>query len=182
MKHMKKLIALALVAISLFALSIPAMAATVTRYVQVPQGPGYTVNLRRTASTSSQILDRPTYGSAIYVSANNGTWSTVTYYNPVTKVTHNGFIQSQYLVSSIPSDTYWIVRYGTVDHRLTNSWKAGCQELQEDLNAELGLSLIEDGICGTQTVNAIRTFQGQNNLSVDGVAGNRTKEYLYKLR
>lgn len=41
--------------------------------------------------------------------------------------------------------------------------------------------LTVDGICGTYTVNAIKAFQGLVGLSVDGVAGNRTKEYLYKM-
>lgn len=181
MKHMKKLLVLALVVMSVMAIAVPALATT-TKYVSVSQGPGHTVNLRASASLNSAILDQPTYGSAIYVTSSGSTWSAVTYYNPVTEVTYNGYIMSQYLVSSIPTDCYWIVRYGTIDHKYTDRWKAGCEELQTDLNTELGLSLVVDGICGNNTVAAIRSFQSQNNLVVDGVAGNRTKEYLYKLR
>lgn len=191
MKHMKKLIALALVAITVLAISVPAMAATVTRYVQAPQGPGWTVRIRKEPKTTAATLISPTHGSAIYVSANNGTWSTVTYRNPVSGITYNGYMQSQYLVSSIPLNTYWIVRYGTIDHKLTSSVKAGCANLQTDLNTYFSKNggssyswypLAVDGICGYNSVAAIRRFQELNGLIVDGVAGNRTKEYLYKLK
>lgn len=181
MKFIKKLVALALVAASLFAIAIPVMAATTTKYVKVSDGPGHTVNIRASASTGSRVLATATYGSAIYVNSTSNGWSSVTYYDPVKRQEYNGYISSEYLVNSIPSDTYWIQLYGTRDHKLTNSWYEGCEELQIDLNNNLGLSLSEDGYCGAKTVEAIKQFQRANNLSADGVAGNRTKEYLYKL-
>ena len=181
MKHLKKLVALAMVAATILAVAVPAMAATTTKYVSAPQGPGYTVNIRQSKSTSSTKLDAPTHGSAIYVSADDGTWSTVSYYNPNTAITSNGYMQSAYLVSSVPSNAPWIVRYGSRDIKSSNTYNAGCVNLQKDLNTKMGAGLAEDGYCGPNTVTVIRSFQGANNLVVDGVAGNRTKEYLYKL-
>lgn len=181
MKFIKKLVALALVAVSLFAIAIPVMAATTTKYVKVSDGPGHTVNIRASASTSSRVLATATYGSAIYVNSTSNGWSSVTYYDPVKKQEYSGYISSEYLVSSIPSDTLWIEMYGTRDHKLTSTKYAGCDELQASLNRTLGTSLSCDGICGAKTVTAIKDFQRANNLTVDGVAGNRTKEYLYKV-
>ena len=189
MKNMKRILALALVIVSVMAVAAPALAAS-TMYVTVPQGRGYYVNLRASQSTSSSVLAKPTYGSAITVNSSGSTWSSVSYYDPVTKNTSNGYIQSQYLTSSIPTDCYWILQYGTIDHRYTNSEKTGCDILQGDLNDYFQFygstsyswyPLVEDGICGNNTVNAIRQFQRENNLTVDGIAGNRTKEYLYKI-
>jgi len=190
MKNMKKILALALVIVSVLAISVPALASTTTRYVTAPQGAGWTVNIRASQSLTSLVLDSPTHGSALYVTSSGSTWSAVTYYNPKTKVTSNGYMQNQFLSSSIPSDTVWLSEYGTVDHRYTDRIKPGCDHLQEDLNAYFRgegktsyswYPLTADGICGNNTVNAIKEFQRLNNLSADGVAGNRTKEYLFKL-
>ena len=180
MKHIKKIVSLILVLLTVFALTVPA-SATTTKYVKVSQGPGHTVNIRKSPNTTSQILDTATYGSAIYVNYTSNGWSSVTFYTPVTGIEHDGYISSEYLVNSIPSDTYWIVLYGTRDHKLTNSRYDGCSALQEDLNRMLALDLDTDGICGAQTVEAIKQFQRDNNLTADGIAGNRTKEYLYKI-
>ena len=35
-----------------------------------------------------------------------------------------------------------------------------------------------DGIKGTQTINAIKAFQKENNLAVDGIAGQKTIDSL----
>ena len=185
MKHsfMKRLMALALVIVSLF--SVTAMAAAETKYVDVPQGPGYTVNIRKTASTSGTKLGAITYGSAVTVVGTSGDWTQIQCYDASNGKTYgessDAFIKTEFLSSSISSDCYWIVRYGTIDHRYTNSVKNGCAALQEDLNEVLGLDLSTDGICGNATVAAIKDFQRQYNLTVDGIAGNRTKEYLYKV-
>lgn len=46
--------------------------------------------------------------------------------------------------------------------------------LQKLLNARAGSSLTADGIFGTQTKNAVKTFQRPRGLSVDGVVGRNT--------
>lgn len=180
MKNMKKILALALVVMSVLAISIPALAET-TNYVKV-QGPGYTVNIR---NASGSKIGAITHGSAVYVLGTSGTRKQIRCHDASTGkdygVSSNAYIEAEFLSSTIPADTLWITRYGTVDHKYTDRRKQGCEELQHDLNIALGLSLTEDGICGTNTVNAIRSFQSQNGLTNDGIAGNRTKEYLYKL-
>lgn len=180
MKLMKKLIALALVAISVVAVALPAMAAT-TNYVKV-QGPGYTVNVRDANGTKIGAI---THGSAVYVLGSSGTKKQIRCHDYATDISYGNnsaaYIESKFLSSSIPTNAAWISRYGTVNHKLTNSWKAGCAELQQDLNRTVASALKADGICGTQTVNAIKSFQSVFGLTQDGIAGNRTKEYLYKV-
>src|SRR5262249_17219595 len=45
---------------------------------------------------------------------------------------------------------------------------------QRSLNRILGLRLVEDGIIGTQTRSAIRSFQQRYGLTVDGIVGPQT--------
>lgn len=179
----KRLVALALVIVSLF--SMTAMAAAETMYVNVPQGPSYTVNIRKTANIGGTWLGAITYGSAVTVLGTSGDWTQIKCYDASNGKSYgestNAFIKTEFLSSTIPSNCYWIARYGTTDHRYTNSVKTGCAALQEDLNDDLGLNLTTDGICGNATVAAIRQFQQKYGLTVDGIAGNLTKEYLYKV-
>lgn len=47
--------------------------------------------------------------------------------------------------------------------------------VQQSLNQILGLSLSTDGIMGTQTRSAIRSFQQKNGLTADGIVGAQTE-------
>ena len=46
--------------------------------------------------------------------------------------------------------------------------------LQWQLNAVLGTNLVIDGVYGTNTENAVKTYQKAHNLTVDGIAGAKT--------
>jgi peptidoglycan hydrolase-like protein with peptidoglycan-binding domain len=50
--------------------------------------------------------------------------------------------------------------------------------VQRSLNRVLGLRLVEDGIIGTQTRSAIRSFQQRYGLTVDGIVGPQTEGAL----
>jgi peptidoglycan hydrolase-like protein with peptidoglycan-binding domain len=50
--------------------------------------------------------------------------------------------------------------------------------VQRSLNGILGLRLVEDGIIGTQTRSAIRSFQQRYGLTVDGIVGPQTEGAL----
>ena len=156
-----------------------------TYYVNT--SPGQTVNVRNSASDSGAIATRITHGSHVTANAASGGWhGGVSCYDPVAKVSYsNKYIKSGFLVSSIPTDCYWIARYGTLDIQQTNTPNhPGVDNLQADLNSitSLGVNLTVDGIAGANTIAAIKKFQSANNLTADGVAGNRTKEYLYKVK
>jgi uncharacterized protein YraI len=96
MKHMKKFLALALVALSIFAVAIPAMAAT-TKHVNISPD----VNMRDRIGGS--VIIRVPQGARVDVestSVNNGvTWAKVKFGNM------NGYIMDTYL-STGAGDTY----------------------------------------------------------------------------
>jgi peptidoglycan hydrolase-like protein with peptidoglycan-binding domain len=50
--------------------------------------------------------------------------------------------------------------------------------LQSALNEKLGLSLDTDGKFGRDTIAAVKDFQRQNGLTVDGIVGNNTRNAL----
>jgi hypothetical protein len=52
--------------------------------------------------------------------------------------------------------------------------------VQQSLNRILGLRLTEDGKSGTNTKNAIRSFQGKSGLKQDGIAGAQTEAAIQK--
>lgn len=169
---------------------LPSLASAATMYVDGNLGPNNTVRIRSAASTGSSILINVTYGTALQATSYNNSWHSVSYTDPVTKKVYNGYMDSSYLSSSIPTDCLWIARYGTRAHQLTNTKYPGADYLQHDLNSYFRTNggssyswypLAEDGYCGANTVSAIKKFQSLEGLTSDGIAGNRTKEYLYKI-
>lgn len=50
--------------------------------------------------------------------------------------------------------------------------------VQQALNRLMGLRLVVDGISGTQTRSAVRSFQQQRGLTVDGIVGPQTEQAL----
>ncbi len=52
------------------------------------------------------------------------------------------------------------------------------KQLQASLNSILGLSLVVDGDFGTNTENAVKSFQSQYGLTADGVAGPTTLQKI----
>ena len=49
-------------------------------------------------------------------------------------------------------------------------------------NLQIGLGIGADGIFGSGTDSAVRTFQSNNGLTVDGYAGDATKTKLWALK
>jgi len=112
MKNIKKILALALVVISVFSVVVTAMAVYSTMYVDGNVGVGSTVRLRKTPSTSGTILTNIPYGTAVQAEYYNSTWHKVIWTNP-SGTTYNGYMMSSYLSTSVPSGLPWIQYYGT---------------------------------------------------------------------
>lgn len=75
----------------------------------------------------------------------------------------------------------WQQRYGSTTLRPSNSYNLYVKNMQEDLIA-LGHSCGSsgaDGYFGSNTTTAVRAFQANHGLDVDGLVGNATKQALY---
>ena len=165
---------------------LPMAASAATQYVKLAGGPGNTVNVRMKPSTSATIVSTLTHGSQVTVSSSSNGWSKVTFHEYNSRHvfgTGTGYIKNDFLSSTIPSDTLWIARYGSAAIKTSNTHSNGCALLQKDLKRcpiDLADDFEVDGYCGTKTVNAIKEFQKLACITADGIAGNLTKEMLYK--
>lgn len=175
MKHMKRILAVALVLMSVVAIAIPALAADVTRYVNV------TPNLNFRQSPGGALIDRIPYGAAVTqhsTSVVSGvTWSYITYNGT------NGYVQTQYLSATAPTGNHpqsssqafgsYTLRQGQTSYYVKN--------LQLALRHGGYLSDSADGIFGTNTYNAVVAFQNAKGLGSDGLVGSATKAKLWSL-
>ena len=185
MKLMKKLIALAMVAATLLAIAVPAMAAYSTMYVNV--GAGQTVRLRATASSSGTVLINIPHGTAVQAEYFNTTWHRVKYNG------YSGFMMSQYLTSSSPNPPVqdpWDIRYGSRYYEQSTVSYELFKNVQRDLNTYFernGLTgyavypLGIDGEFGDRTNVAVITFQQREFGRYDRIVGPETKARLYSL-
>lgn len=167
MKHMKKLITLALVVLSVMTITTSALAArmyadcSTSSSVNIRSGPGTTYSRVGTLRNGEPVQ---TTGAG-YV---NG-------YVPINQP-RSGWVSSSYLSSSMPS---WWNRYGDVN--MNDSSGTVLEHFQHDLNEALNLDINENGVWGTQTRNAVKKLQAEAGLTVDGIAGTYTKLWTYNL-
>ena len=176
MKIFKRILAVALIVISVMAIALPAMAAYSTMYVNCPLG--QTVRLRKTPSDSGVILANIPRGTAVQAEYYNSTWHKVQYNGT------SGYMMSSYLSSSYPtSNTPWLDRYGVPTLSSGSGATKYVKVLQRDLMS-LGYNLTpyyDDGYYGATTEGAVFSFQlAHPPLVADGICGNATKEALYK--
>ncbi len=186
MKYMKKLIALALVAMTVLAVAIPAMAAT-DMYVNVTPN----VNFRKTASMSGELIMRINYRERVSVNytttAGGYSWANATYGG------RTGFIRLDMLSYTQPS--------ALTGHPQTKSEAFGTSLLQQSsirkyevvnlqkclIRENLLPKGADDGVFGQQTFNAVWGFQskykyelGYPNVNpIDGKVGDMTKTVLW---
>lgn len=180
----KKIISIILAALTLMAVAVPALAATGdTLYITSENG--YIVNVRSGPGTNYSKAPAGEYsvGTRVYVVDDHS-------YSTWTKVRDDdgniGWVMSQFLEAD--STTYdnqepWEKLYGPGVTRGDDgpSTKQQIKNMQEALieeNISVG-SAGADGYYGTNTRNAIKTFQARNGLSQTGYADLETKEALY---
>lgn len=124
-------------------------------------------------------------GNTIYVYAhsspkNNESWGTPL--NDTILCHFDGNI----LTGGGPSEggtSSWQQRYGSTTLRPSNTYNFYAKNMQEDLIV-LGYncgSSGADGYFGSNTTTAVRAFQANQGLTVDGLVGNATKQALYSL-
>ena len=55
---------------------------------------------------------------------------------------------------------------------------SGVRWLQWELNHDMGLNLVVDGILGQNTFNMVQKYQKDHGLQIDGIVGRKTRESL----
>ena len=166
MKHMKKLIVLALAVMTVMAIAVPAMAATAYGSCATDEY----INVRSQPSPTSSILYHLHNGEPVNVTGTSGNYQVIN--SPV-----SGYVQSDYISTSRPA---WRSRYGSKTMNLaTHSQMVA---FQTDLNAIPGITDITvDGYWGPETRGAVEQLQTIAGITVDGIAGTYTKLWTYNL-
>ena len=198
MKHTKKLIALALVIVSVLAVTIPAMAYTQTpvsgtRYITSSNG--NSVNVRTGPGTGYNLAPVGSFPVGTQVSLQFRATGTdgATWYKVVNSNNTGGWVKGNFLTNNHPPEADWVARYTTFVFVISNTRRDGCANLQTDLNTYFRnrfssvpitypwYPLDPDGIFGNNSSAATREFQRLEGLAQDGKAGNNTKARLYSL-
>lgn len=178
MKHMKKFVSLALVIVSVLAISVPALAASGTVDSTYGGSPGGAVNYYSNYSSNVSTSGLTRKGSL-----SNGTSITVTVQNDHWyKFTLSG--NTRYILRQFVrvSGKEYELRYGTMELNLGCSWTRYVKQLQTDLKALGYYNGTIDGAFGSGTRAAVEAFQtATSGLDVDGRCGPATKQKLYDL-
>lgn len=203
MKNMKKLLALALVIMSVVAIAVPAMAVT---GLQIGQTATVSVNsaglkIRRTASTNDGTYWIVGNGTEVKItSVPNNTWYgvEVTKYvkgsNGTGYVGLKGYAQASFITGtptppSVPNN--WQEAFGATGLLKQGDRGIYVQNAQKCLIYLGYLDDIADGVFGEKTFDAVWDFQFDNRGTlcdnfetldgVDGILGPRSKALLYEL-
>lgn len=133
------------------------------------------LNIRKSASTSSDILVTVANGQKMYVLGTKGDWCNVTF--TLNGKTYTGYAHSDYLVLS-PLKSGCPYTEPTVTLKSGDSGD-GVKWLQWYL-CKLGYltSSDIDGQFGPTTLNAVKKFQTDKSLDVDGYVGSATRTAL----
>lgn len=153
-------------------------------YVNVPYGE--TVNVREGPSREESVLFTLPRGSQVTrwgtFGATDGSGNQ--YYGITAEDGRTGYVDSSFLTTSyIDPGEPWIGRYGsTVWKKSLHSGKyyAEVKNIQQDLR-KVGYTSITnaDGYYGTITETAVKNFQKNWGLTVDGYCGDKTKSTLW---
>lgn len=165
MKNMKKILALALVIVSVLAISIPALAAS-TMYGTCKVGTY--INVRSASSGGSSIYHLRNGEPVTYTgTTKNGRYQISA---PV-----SGWVDTAFLTTSTPA---WKSSYG--DKTMNLATRSQMLNFQNDLNKIDGISVNPDGYWGPETEAAVRSVQEKAGITVDGIAGTYTKLWVYE--
>lgn len=198
MKNMKKFLALALVIVSVLAIAAPALAysetpVSGTRYITASNG--LPVNVRKGPGTNYDLASVRNFPVGTQVTLQSKATGTdgATWYKVINSNNAGGWVKGSFLTTNRPPEAAWVARYTTFVFVVSNTKRAGCANLQTDLNTYFRnrfsnttitypwYPLTTDGIFGNNSSAATREFQRLEGLLQDGKAGNETKAKLYSL-
>lgn len=135
------------------------------------------VNFRSEASTDSTILWRIPYGCPVLKHSTSNGWSRVTFERKT------GYIQSQFLSAINPDPGCG--RPQTSQQAFSSHTISQGMESYTVMNVQLALKSLgypvgeADGVFGSKTFAQVKKFQENNELDVDGIVGNATKNALW---
>ena len=187
---MKRFIALALVTLSLFAITLPALAEAnipagthavlVKDYVYIRYGPSVTSEAHGNPDIKYRV------GTQVLIlqttSASQG-WYKV----EIPNSSLEGYIRAD-MVGRQSASAGWQARYGNTLWQYNNRWMENFKTFQQDLNTYFTYNggedyywfhLYPDGVYGPDTWEAVKQFQRNVGLYVDGMVGENTKEAMY---
>lgn len=152
----------------------PTPTATVTTSSAMVTTSGGSLNLRAEQSSSAKVLLQIPNGAVLTVHSRQTTWCSVTYNGTF------GYVMTKYLTFGItnPSATENPGQEEDDPSQYKRTLKSGMTGTDVDWVQsrlyELGYSLKLTGIYDATTISAVKTFQKQNGLGVDGLAGAQT--------
>lgn len=165
---MKRLVALALVIVSVFSISAVAFAAAPLygdcNYDEY-------INVRDAASSGGARIYKLRNGEPV-----TPTGTTKNGYTQISSPV-NGWVMTSWLTSETPG---WMTLYGTKTMNLATHDQM--KAFQQDLSKIDGVNAIDDdGVWGPETQTAVEQLQRKAGIKVDGIAGTYTKLWCYNL-
>lgn len=201
MKNMKKLLALALVALSVFVVALPALAATVqtnTNAVNIRSGPNTNASLigQVAKGTTLEVLGE-TQGSTV-PNRPGTTWLHVKVIkcaagskhqiNGQTGYVHSGYISGYTLGTSHPQTLEEAFGTATLQEGSRGNYVVNVQRVLEWAGCQGGYK--DDGIFGPDTKRVVKLYQEKywydftdnsgEIAHIDGIVGPKTKQSMWK--
>ncbi len=158
---------------------------TVRKYVNVPEGE--TVHLRSSPETNTNnVITELPRGTCVVFLWTLSPWFKVEVDDGIDTI--QGYVHQDFLTSTqitCSKDEAWVPRYSTPiwkSSRHSGNYYLPVKRIQTDLY-NIGYTDVgeADGYYGPNTDKAVRAFQKDNDLSVDGQFGNNSKAALWGL-
>lgn len=147
------------------------------RFATVKTESGGTLNLRKTASSGAGKVTEIPNGERIVVRGMEGEWCSVYYGDK------EGYVMAKYLVIDAGKGNYVdeSARFDTsiLTRTLKDGYKGDDVDMVQDRLVELKYLSSASGKYDSATIQAVKDFQKQHNLSVDGAAGKNTFAVLF---
>ena len=168
MKHMRKIIALVLVVMSVCTIALSASAGT--KWVT-----GGTLKFRSSAEVADNLIDKIASGLPVYEHYTTGSWSRITFDGTL------GYVMTAYLTTTDPGYStpqnvnqafgFYLLQRGCEGFRVKN--------LQLALSAEGFYGGSFNGVFGSDTETAVENYQTAEGITSDGLVGDVTKSHLW---
>ena len=191
-----KLMALALAIVSVFAFATPAAAKTAvsgTRYITSANGNPVNVRIGPGTNYALAPIGTMPVGTKVTLQYKDTATDGTTWYELVNSNNKGGWVRSDFLTSTSPTQAAYEARYGTRNYSPSSTSYELFKNVQRDLKTWFDITgrtnyavypylSNYDGVYGSHTAVAVIEFQQamfSNPADQDGIVGPKTKEALY---